>query len=216
MNFDGNFTPNPQPLEFQTICQEVKNEFEDSGTGFRIPNPQEDPELIEELESLLPFDSPSQENNSQILDLSQSMNSQFFDTTQFAGLLEPMVELGEPRYTVQTEPFFNIFQDHVNPDSQQNSWQLGQISPAYSNGASPLYNPEPFLVVNHDPLGLTPPYEATNAGESGNFQILPVTTNEIVYQNFDEFTVQNCQKSQVGEFTAQNCQNSQVDEFTVQ
>ena len=85
MNFDGNFTPNPQPLEFQTICQEVKNEFEDSGTGFRIPNPQEDPELIEELESLLPFDSPSHDNNSQILDLSQSMNSQFFDTTQFVG-----------------------------------------------------------------------------------------------------------------------------------
>ena len=144
------------------------------------------------------------------------MNSQFFDTTQFAGLLEPMVELGEPRYTVQTEPFFNIFQDHVNSDPQQNSWQLGQISPAYSNGASPLYNPEPFLVVNHDPLGLTPPYEATNAGESGNFQILPVTTNEIVYQKVGEFTIQNCQNSQVDEFTVQNCQKSQVGEFTVQ
>ena len=120
MNFDGNFTPNPQPLEFQTICQEVKNEFEpsnlneDSGTAFRIHNPQEDPELIEELESLLPFDSPSQENNSQILDLSQSMNSQFFDTTQFAGLLEPMVALGEPRYTGQTEPFSIFFIENIN------------------------------------------------------------------------------------------------------
>ena len=183
-----NFTPN-SPIDFQTICQEAKNE---------VPKP----ELIEELESLLPFDSPSHDN-SQILDLSQSLNSQYFETTQFAGLLEPMVELGEhSRFTVQTEPFFNIFQDHpAESVNSQHSWQLGQISPAYSNGASPLYNPEPALVV--DPLGLTPPYEANN-GESESLQILPVT----VYQN--------CQNSQIEEFTNQNCQNSQVEEFTVQ
>ena len=134
MNLDATFTvtnPSFSPSELMNY----------------VPKPlepiQSEHHLAEELEFLAPLDSTSH-NDSQILDSSQ--DSRLFDTTQFVGLLEPKVELGEPA---------SVLQDPNEPVSSQ----FGQISPAYSNGASPSYDPEPSF-GSLEMLSLTtPPYE---------------------------------------------------------